>query len=102
MTEEEMLQRLEQSRESSKKGNYRNADDVISDMRGKHGLFQILRNGLIMGQMRRNKKRAEVAFEFNEKLDEIDVKLILFEKILLYNQQAQGIPSGSFLIFLEN
>ena len=34
MTEEEMLQRLEQSRESSKKGNYRNADDVISDMRG--------------------------------------------------------------------
>ncbi len=38
MTEEEMLQRLEQSRESSKKGNYRNADDVISDMRGKYGL----------------------------------------------------------------
>ena len=33
-----------------------------------------------MGQMRRDKKRAEVAFEFNEKLDEIDVKLILFEK----------------------
>lgn len=45
-----------------------------------------MRNGLIMGQMRRDKKRAEVAFEFNEKLDEIDVKLILFEKILLYNQ----------------
>ena len=39
MTEEEMLQRLEQSRESSKKGNYRNVDDVISDMRGKYGLF---------------------------------------------------------------
>ena len=38
MKEEEMLQRLEQSRESSKKGNYRNADDVISDMRGKYGL----------------------------------------------------------------
>ena len=38
MTEEEMLQRLEQSRESSKKENYRNADDVISDMRGKYGL----------------------------------------------------------------
>ena len=33
-----MLQRLEQSRKSSKKGNYRNADDVISDMRGKYGL----------------------------------------------------------------
>ena len=36
-----------------------------------------------MGQMRSDKKRAEVAFEFNEKLDEIDeidVKLILFEK----------------------
>ena len=48
MTEEEMLQRLEQSRESSKKGNYRNVDDVISDMRGKYGLFQILRNGLIL------------------------------------------------------
>ena len=38
MTEEEMLQRLEQSRESSKRENYRNADDVISDMRGKYGL----------------------------------------------------------------
>ena len=38
MTEDEMLQRLEQSRESSKNGNYRNADDVISDMRGKYGL----------------------------------------------------------------
>ena len=38
MTEEEMLQRLEQSRESSKKGNYRNAEDAISDMRGKYGL----------------------------------------------------------------
>ena len=33
--EDEMLQRLEQSRESSKNGNYRNADDVISDMREK-------------------------------------------------------------------
>ena len=38
MTEEEMLQRLEQSREYSKRGNYRNADDVISDIRGKYGL----------------------------------------------------------------
>ena len=38
LTEEEMLQRLEQSRESSKRGNYRNADDVISDIRGKYGL----------------------------------------------------------------
>ena len=38
MTEEEMLHRLEQSRESSKKGNYQNTDDVISDMRGKYGL----------------------------------------------------------------
>ena len=34
MTEE----RLEQSRESSKNGNYRNADAVISDMRGKYAL----------------------------------------------------------------
>ena len=38
MTEKEMLQRLEQSRESSKRENYRNADDVISDMRSKYGL----------------------------------------------------------------
>ena len=38
MTEDEMLQRLEQSRESSKNGNYRNVEDVISDMRGKYGL----------------------------------------------------------------
>ena len=38
MTEDEMLQRLEQSRESSKTGNYRNAETVISDMREKYGL----------------------------------------------------------------
>jgi len=38
MTEDEMFQRLEQSRESSKNGNYRNADAVVSDMRGKYGL----------------------------------------------------------------
>ena len=38
MTEDEMLQRLEQSRESSKNGNYRNAETVISDMREKYGL----------------------------------------------------------------
>ncbi len=36
MIEDEMLQRLEQSRESSKNGNYRNADDVISDIREKN------------------------------------------------------------------
>ena len=35
---DEMFQRLEQSRESSKNGNYRNADAVISDMRGKYAL----------------------------------------------------------------
>ena len=35
MIEDQMLQRLELSRESSKNGNYRNADDVISDMREK-------------------------------------------------------------------
>ena len=33
MTEDEMFQR-----ESSKNGNYRNADAVVSDMRGKYGL----------------------------------------------------------------
>ncbi len=38
MTEEEMFQRLEQSRVSSEKGSYRNAESVISDMRGKYGL----------------------------------------------------------------
>ena len=38
MTEDEMFQRLEHSRESSKNGNYRNADAVISDLRGKYGL----------------------------------------------------------------
>ncbi|MEE1374279.1 MAG: type II toxin-antitoxin system RelB/DinJ family antitoxin [Clostridia bacterium] len=38
LTEDEMLQRLEQSRESSRKGNCRNADEVISDVRGKYGL----------------------------------------------------------------
>ena len=38
MTEEEMFQRLEQSRESSTTGNYRNAETVILDMREKYGL----------------------------------------------------------------
>lgn len=38
MTEDEMLQRLEQARESSKNGKYRDAEDVISDMKGKYGL----------------------------------------------------------------
>ena len=38
MTEDEMLHRLEQSRESSRNGRCRNAESVISDMRGKYGL----------------------------------------------------------------
>ena len=38
MTEAEMLQRLEQSRESARNGNYRNADAMLSDVRGKYGL----------------------------------------------------------------
>ena len=38
MTEEDFLQSLEQSRESAKSGNYRDAESVISDMRGKYGL----------------------------------------------------------------
>ena len=38
MSEEEMLQRLEQSRASARDGKYRNAESVISDMRGKYGL----------------------------------------------------------------
>lgn len=35
MTEEEMIAKLKQSREQ---GKYRDADDVISDMRSKYGL----------------------------------------------------------------
>lgn len=38
MTEEKMFHRLEQSRESSREGRYRNAESVISDMREKYGL----------------------------------------------------------------
>ena len=38
MTEEEMLQRLQQSRESARKGNYRDAETIVSDIRGKYGL----------------------------------------------------------------
>ena len=38
MSEDEMFQRLEKSRESAKNGNYRSAESVISDMRGKYGL----------------------------------------------------------------
>ena len=38
MTEEEMLQRLQQSRESARKGNYRDAETMVSDIRGKYGL----------------------------------------------------------------
>lgn len=38
MSEEELLQRLEKSRKSAAKGNYRAAESVISDMREKYGL----------------------------------------------------------------
>ena len=38
MTEEATLQRLQQSRESAKKGNYRDAETMVSDIRGKYGL----------------------------------------------------------------
>ena len=38
MSEDEMLQRLEKSRVSAKNGDYRDAESVISDMRGKYGL----------------------------------------------------------------
>ena len=51
----------------------------------RHLLFWILRNGLIMKRMIRGQKRAEGAFEFNEELEGIDAKLILFEKIPIYN-----------------
>ena len=38
MSEEELLDRLEQSRKSAKSGNVKPANDVISDMRAKYGL----------------------------------------------------------------
>lgn len=38
MSEDEKIQKLEKSRESAKNGNYRDAESVISDMRGKYGL----------------------------------------------------------------
>ena len=38
MSEGELLQKLEKSRKSAAKGNYRSAESVISDMREKYGL----------------------------------------------------------------
>lgn len=38
MSEEELLLKLENSRQNADQGKYRDADDVISDMRGKYGL----------------------------------------------------------------
>lgn len=38
ISEEEMLNKLEDSRKSAAKGNYKSADFVVSDMRGKYGL----------------------------------------------------------------
>ena len=38
MKEEEMLAKLETSREHASQGKYRDADDVVSDMRSKYGL----------------------------------------------------------------
>ena len=38
MTEEEMLLKLEKSRQDSIQGKIRNADEVVSDMRTKYGL----------------------------------------------------------------
>lgn len=38
MTEDQMLLKLEHSRKHASQGKYRDADDVISDMRGKYGL----------------------------------------------------------------
>lgn len=39
MTEKELLQKLDNSMKQANKGQYRNADDVISDMREKYGLL---------------------------------------------------------------
>lgn len=38
MSEEEMLRKLEKSRNSAEQGHYRSADSVISDMRERYGL----------------------------------------------------------------
>ena len=38
LSEEQLLQKLELSRKRAEQGQYRNADDLISDMRAKYGL----------------------------------------------------------------
>ncbi|MBQ9989977.1 MAG: type II toxin-antitoxin system RelB/DinJ family antitoxin [Lachnospiraceae bacterium] len=38
MTEEEILMKLEKSRKHFEEGKYREADEVVSDMRSKYGL----------------------------------------------------------------
>ena len=38
MSEDEILQKLEKSRQHADQGMYSDADDVIADMRGKYGL----------------------------------------------------------------
>ena len=38
LSEVQLLQKLELSRKHAEQGQYRNADDVISDMRAKYGL----------------------------------------------------------------
>ena len=38
LSEEQLLQKLELSRKHAEQGQYRNVDDVISDMRAKYGL----------------------------------------------------------------
>ena len=38
MSEDEILQKLESSRKHAKEGRYREADDVIADMRVKYGI----------------------------------------------------------------
>ena len=38
LSEEQLLQKLETSRKHAEQGNYRDADDVVSDMREKYGI----------------------------------------------------------------
>ena len=40
MTEEEILEKLEKSRESATKGNYKSAEAVVSELRGKFGVHR--------------------------------------------------------------
>ena len=49
MTEDEILRKLEQSREQAKQGMYRDAGEVITDMREKYHLRGLQRDDDLLG-----------------------------------------------------